>query len=149
MEQMALMNRLNAHLEPADRGMTNWGMCVKYPSVKVLNIVTWRKHHTLVSMPNDEDEEERGNKQDNNDEEERWSKQNNNEEEERWSNQDNDEGVHWEFHEFERGVGQKEEEGEQHKNVRGMLLDQSYDDYLHVHRYFPCGVSYSWYQHKY
>ena len=43
--------------------------CLKYPSVKLLNIVTWKEWYILVVIPNVEDEEERENTQHNNDEE--------------------------------------------------------------------------------
>ena len=115
-EWMVLINCLNAHMELADRGMENQGMCVKYSSVKLLNIVTRKKWHILVPMPNDEEEEERGNEQDDDEEEGRWSNQDGDEEEEICSQQDDDEGMRWEFHGMERYLDRKEEEGEQHVN---------------------------------
>ena len=57
-------------MEPADRGVENWGMYVKYPSVKLLTIVAWKEWHILVLMPNNEDKKEQGNKQDKHDKEE-------------------------------------------------------------------------------
>ena len=40
-EQMALINRVNYGREPADQGTEDRGVCVNYPSLKLLNIVTW------------------------------------------------------------------------------------------------------------
>ena len=57
-EQMALIKRLHAHMEPVDQGISTRRMCVKYPSVKLINVVTWNESHTLVPMPNDEAVEE-------------------------------------------------------------------------------------------
>ena len=90
---MTLIHCVNARREPADRGMTNRGMCTMYPNVKLLNIVTWNDWYVLVPRPSDEDEEKQENKQDGDDGEERWSKQDNNDNEEIWSKQDNGKDV--------------------------------------------------------
>ena len=53
---MALINRINAHREPADWEMANRGMFTTYLSVKLPNMVTWTEWYALVPRPNDQDE---------------------------------------------------------------------------------------------
>ena len=121
-------------------------MYVKYPSVKLLNIVIWDEWHALVPRPTDKHENGQGNTQGNNDEEERRSKQDDDDKAERWSKKDNDEGVQWEFHGVEQDKDQEGGQEEQHKNRKGEISEHSYNPYLNAYQYFPHGVGYTWYQ---
>jgi hypothetical protein len=56
-EQMALINHVKYDREPADQGIEDRRIYLKYPIIKLLNIVTWDEWHALMLSPNDENEE--------------------------------------------------------------------------------------------
>ena len=89
---MALLNCITYDREPAGWGFEAWGICVKYPNVKLFNSVTWDEWHALV-RPNDENGDQQGNTQDDGDEEEQRSEQDDTDSEEIWSEKDDDEGI--------------------------------------------------------